>query len=164
MTPGGKFKSGHGMNIYTMAISNHYRQGLLFAHRNGWQAFTSTSLAMSKGGGKACRKQGDPWANWKWIAAPAWKRDGYCLKMQHPTVGRVRASESDRSAWVFGPKLHYLPACNLRYLEFQFHLCEEEIRKQLFCPFPIYHFLFPLTLKEPNYREEITGQFNLTPD
>ena len=30
MRSGGKFKSGHGTNIYTMAISNHYKQGLFF--------------------------------------------------------------------------------------------------------------------------------------
>ena len=36
--------------------------------------------------------------------------------------------------------------------------------KQPFCSFSVYPFLGNLTLKEPNYRNEITRQFNLTPD
>ena len=31
-----------------------------------------------------------------------------------------------------------------------------------FLPFLFDYFCFPLTLKEPNYRNEITSQFNLT--
>ena len=37
MRSGGKFKSGHGANIYTMAISNHYKQGLFFCSQK-WLA------------------------------------------------------------------------------------------------------------------------------
>ena len=38
------------------------------------------------------------------------------------------------------------------------------VLKAAFAPFLFAHFCSPLTLKEINYRNEISGQYNLTPE